>query len=122
MSWNDSWRRRRHHPAIRLCAHSHEWIVRWLEQNGWRRGSVSIPTRAQVLRGDPDPGWQHMVRLSNEHLCREGLRVPGARTPKARISCYEWHDFLKNPDTGLERAYHLLGLDIPPLRNRLRRQ
>jgi len=47
--------------------------------------------------------------------------IPGSRTPKARLSIYEWRDFLSNPDHGLEKAYRLLGVEIPPARNRLRR-
>lgn len=121
MSWNDSWRRRRHHPAVRLCAHSHEWIVRWLESLGWTKSRLIVPTRQQVLSGDPDPGFQEM-RYADSPLSIPALcSVPGARTPKARLSVHEWKDFIENPDTGLARAYRMLGMDIPPARNRLRR-
>lgn len=121
MSWNDSWRRRRHHPAVRLCAHSHEWIVRWLEENGWRKNALSLPSRKSILEGDPDPGWQQMILVRERDISVEGkivsVRVPGARTPKARLSVYEWKDLMAE----LEDAYSQLGLTVPRAHHRLRR-
>jgi len=116
-----SWRRRRHHPTIRLCAHSHEWIVRWLESIGWQKFRLLIPSREQILDGDPDPGVQEMRLVKAPPTVPVFCYIPGSRTPKARLSIYEWRDFLSNPDHGLEKAYRLLGVEIPPARNRLRR-
>jgi len=116
-----SWRRRRHHPTVRLCAHSHEWIVRWLESNGWQKFRLIVPSRKQILEGSTDPGYQEMRFMKEPLSCPAFCSVPGARTPKARLSIHEWRDFLDNPDTGLNRAYRLLGMEVPPARNRLRR-
>jgi len=44
--------------------------------------------------------------------------VTGARTPELRLSLYEWELFR----ISLMHAYNLLGVDIPMMRNRLRRK
>ena len=113
-------KRSRHHPSVRLCAHSHEWIVRWLESNGWTKYRLLMPSRQQILLGNPDPGYQEMRLLKEPSLVGVYCRVPGARASKQRLSMYEWVDFMRNPDTGLEATYRLLGMDVPPARNRLR--